>query len=252
MSRKSSSWHLSDPGTSRFRFFRSQIYRAFGSRRDWLRHRSQDDPSNQKQSRNPSLLPVQEKLGSSRVFLQTFPVEEASSFCSNPPPPPRERFRTIDAFHLEALHLSGLCNQSPSQIRRDLVFLSAKGIDRSDYPGAEGKLCLGQDSNQQFPSQPVLFPAIAIRLQPRQLVQETLPPSKISEGILRDHSDRILSPPGKIGENRPSEYTQITLRVYFQGNHGPYYPEYQKNGAIVNFDQLVKFPTNRHSEHPVF
>src|SRR4030043_893149 len=59
MSGKSSSWHLSDPGTSRFRFFRSQIYRAFGSRGDWLRHRSQDDPPHQKQSRNPSLFPVQ-------------------------------------------------------------------------------------------------------------------------------------------------------------------------------------------------
>ena len=62
MSGKSSSWHLSDPGASRFWFFRSQIYRASGSRGDWLCHRSQDDPSDQKQSRNPSLLPVKKNL----------------------------------------------------------------------------------------------------------------------------------------------------------------------------------------------
>ena len=186
-----------------------------------------------------SLLPVQEKLGSSRVFLQPFPVEETSSFCSNPPPPPRERFRTTDAFHPEALHLSGLCNQSPSQSRRDLVFLSAKGIDRSHYPGAERKLCLGQDSNQQFPGQPVLFSSPAIRLQSRQLVQETLPTSKISEGNLRDHSDRIFSPPGKIGQDATPESSQITQRVYLQTDPGSYHPEYQKNETVINFNQLV-------------
>jgi len=239
MSEKSSSWDLSGPGTRGFRFFRSQIYRASGSKGDWLCHRRQDDSSDQKQIRNPSLLPVQEKLGSRRVFLQTFPVEEASSFCSNPPPPPRERFRTTDAFHFETLHLSGLCNQSPSQSRRDLVFLSGKGIDRSHYQEAERKLCLGQDSHQQFPSQPVLFPALAVRLQSRQLVQETLPTSKISQCNLRDHSDRILSPSCKIGQDATPECSQITQRVYLQTNPGSYHPEYQKDEIIINFNQLV-------------
>jgi hypothetical protein len=84
------------------------------------------------------------------------------------------------------------------------------------------------------------------------LVQEALPTPKISEGNLGDYSNRILSPPGKVGENRPSEYTQITLGVYFQGKHGPYYPKYQKNEAIVNLEQFVKFLKNRRSEYPVF
>src|SRR4030043_760467 len=76
MSPKGSSWYLSDSSTSRFRFFRSQIYRASGPRGHWLCHRSQDYPSDPKENRNPSLSPVQEELGRSRVFLQTFPVEE--------------------------------------------------------------------------------------------------------------------------------------------------------------------------------
>jgi len=244
MSGKNSPWHLSDPGTSRFRFFRSQIYRASGSRGDWLCHRSQDDPSDQRENRNPSLSPVQEELGSSRVFLQTFPVEEASSFCSNPSPPPRERLRTTDAFHFEALQLSGLCNQSPSQSRRGLVFLSTQGSDRSHYQGAERKLCLGQDSNQQFPSQPVLFPSLAVRLQSCQLVQETLPTSKISECNLRDHSDRILSPPCKIGQDATPECSQITQRVYLQTNLGSCHPKYQKDEIIIDFDQFVNFFRN--------
>src|SRR5208337_1467988 len=197
---------------------------------------------NQKQSGYPSLLPVQEKLGSSRVFLQTFPVEETSSFCSNPPPPPRERFRTTDAFHFEALLLSGLCNQSPSQSRRDLVFLSAKGIDRSHYPGTERKLCLGEDSHQQFPSQPVLFPALALRLQSRQLVQETLLTSKISECNLRDHPDRIHSASSKIGQKTTSECPQITQRVYLSADPGSYPSEYQKDEGIINFPICNFFP----------
>src|SRR4030043_100017 len=36
MSPKSSSWYLPDSSTSRFRFFRSQIYRASGPRGHWL------------------------------------------------------------------------------------------------------------------------------------------------------------------------------------------------------------------------
>src|SRR4030043_800215 len=234
MSGENSSWHLSDPGTSRFRFFRSQIYRASGSRGYWLSHRSQEDPSNQKQNRNPSLPSVQERLGSSRVFLQTFPVEGTSSFCSHPPSPPRERLRTTDAFHFEALQLSGLCNQSPSQSRRDLVFLSTQGSDRSHYQGAERKLCLGQNSNQQFPSQPVLFPSLAVRLQSHQLVQETLPTSKISECNLRDDSDRIFSPPCKIGQVAAPKRSQITQRVYLKTDLGSYHPEDQRDKTIIN------------------
>ncbi len=244
MSAKGSPWHLPDPSTSRFRFFRSQIYRASGSRGDWLCHRSQDDPSDPKENRNPSLSPVQEKLGSSRVFLQTFPVEEVSSFCSNPSPPPREGLRTTDSFRSEALHLSGLCNQSPTQSGRDLVFLSAQGSDRSHHQRAERKLRLGQDSNQQFPSQPVLFLSLAVRLQSCQLVQETLSPSKISECNLRDHSDRVLSPPCKIGQDATSECTQITQRVYLQTDLGSYHPEYQKDQIIINFNQFVNFFRN--------
>ena len=248
MSGENSPWHLSDPGTGRFRLFRSQIYRASGPRRHWLCHRSQDDSSYQKQNRESSLLPVQEKLGSSRVFLQTFPVEEISSFCSHPPPPPRERLRSTDAFHFETLQLSGLCNQSPPQSRRDLVFLSAQGSDRGHYQGTERKLCFGQDSDQQFPSQPVLFPSLAVRLQSRQLVQENLSASKISECNLRDHSDRIFSPPCKIGQVATPQRSQITQRVYLKTDLGSYHPEDQRDETIINFNQFVIFLRNKLSK----
>jgi hypothetical protein len=76
------------------------------------------------------------------------------------------------------------------------------------------------------------------------LVQEALPASKISECNLGDHSDRIVSPSRKIGQNRPSEYTQITLRVYLQSNLESYYPEYQKDEALVNFKQFATFFSN--------
>ena len=252
MSAKGSPGHLPDQGASRFWFFRSPVYRTSGSRGHWLCYRSKDDSSDQKQNRASSLSPVQEKLGGSRVFLQTFPVEGASSFRSHPPSSSRERLRTTDAVHFEALQLSGLCHQSPSQSRRDLVFLSAQGSNRDHYQGTESKLCFGQNSNQQFPGQPVLLPSLAVRLQSRQLVQENLFTSKISACNLGDHSDGILSPPCKIGQVATSERSQITQRVYLQNNLGPYYPEYQKDEVIINFHQFVNFPRYKYSESSVF
>ena len=131
-----------------------------------------------------------------------------------------------------------------SKSRKDLVFLSAQGRYRGHHQGAERKLCLGQDSNQQFPSQPVLFPSFGVCLQYCQLVQKTLPATKISACYLRDDSNRILGIASQIGQNRPPEYTQITWRVYLQTNPRPYHPEYQKDGAIINFDHLANFFRN--------
>src|SRR4030043_2280492 len=201
MSGKNSPWHLSDPGTSRFRFFRSQIYRASGSRGHWLCHRSQDDPSDQKQNRKSSLSQLQEGLGCRRIFLPTFPVEEAPSFCRHPSSPSRKRLRTTGSLYPEALCLPGLCNKSFSKSRKDLVFLSAQGRYRGHHQGAERKLCLGQDSNQQFPSQPVLFPSFGVCLHSCQLVHATLPATEIPACYLRDDSSRILGIASQIGQN---------------------------------------------------
>jgi hypothetical protein len=65
--------------------------------------------------------------------------------------------------------------------------------------------------------------------------------SKISECNPRDNSDRILSPPCKIGQDATPECSQITQRVYLQTDPGSYHPEYQKNEIIINFNQLVIF-----------
>ena len=157
--------------------------------------------------------PIKNKIGNLRYhrfkkdwaaaefFYQPFRWKKPHRFVVIRRPLPEKDSEQLTLFHPEALRLSGLCNQSPSQSRKDLVFLSAQGSDRSHHQGAERKLCLGQDSNQQFPSQPVLFPSLAVCLQSCQLVQETLPTSKISECNLRDDSDRILSPACKIGQN---------------------------------------------------
>ena len=189
---------------------------------------------------------------SSRVFLPTFPVEEAPSFCSHPSPPSPKRLRTTNSLYPEAFCLSGLCNQSPSKSRKDLVFLSAQGSDRGHHPGAERKLCLGQDSNQQFPSQLILFLSSAVCLQYCQLVQKTLPTTEIPACYLRDDSNGILGIASKIGQNRPPEYTQITFRVYLPTNPGSHYPEYQKDQAIINFNHFAKIFRNEHPEYPVF
>src|SRR5512139_3904919 len=252
MSWENSIGHLPYPNTSRFGFLRSQIYRTSGSRGHWLCHRSQDDPSNQKQNRKSSLSQLQEGLGCRRIFLPTFPVEEAPSFCRHPSSPSRKRLRTTDPLYPEALCLPGLCNKSFSKSRKDLVFLSAQGRYRGHHQGAERKLCLGQDSNQQFSSQPVLFPSFGVCLQSCQLVQETLPATEIPACHLRDDSSRILGIASQIGQNRPPEYTQITCRVYRQTNLGPHYPEYQKNEAIINFNHFAKLFSNEHPEYPVF
>ena len=218
---------------------------------NWLCHRSQNDPSDPRENRNPSLSSVQEELGSSRIFLQTFPLEEASSFCSHPPPSLRERLRTTDAFHFEALQLPGLCHQSPSPSRRDLVFLSTQGSDRGHYQGTESKLCFDQDSNQQFPSQPILFPSLGVCLQSCQLVQKALPTAKIPTSYLRDDSNRIPGIASQISQNTTSECTQIACRVHIQKDPGSYHPKYQKDEALINFYHFAKFLSNGMSESPV-
>ncbi len=146
-------------------------------------------------------------------------------FNRSSPPPTRERLRTTDSFHFEALHLPGLCDQPFTPSGGNLVFLSAQGSHRSDHPRAERKLRLGQNPDQEFPSQPVLFPSLVVRLQSGQLVQEALSPPTISECNLRDDSHRTPSPPCKIGQNTASKCSQITQRVYFETDLGFYRPK---------------------------
>ena len=52
-------------------------------------------------------------------------------------------------------------------------------------------------------------------------------------------SRRILSPPGKIGQDATPECSQIAQRVYLQTDPGSYHPEYKKNEIIITFNQLV-------------
>jgi hypothetical protein len=119
---ENSTGHLSYPGTSRFGFFQSQIYRASVSRRHLLCYRSQDDLRNQKQNRHAPLSHLQEGLGSSRVFLSTFPLEETSSFCGHPGAPSRKRLRPAHSLHSKTLCLLGLCDQSSFKSRKVWYF----------------------------------------------------------------------------------------------------------------------------------
>ena len=189
--------------------------------------------------------------GAAEFFYKPFRWKEPHRFVVIRRPLPEKDSEQLVLFTLK--HYSyQIFVTTLSQSRRGLVFLSAQGSDRGHYQGTERKLRLGQDSNQQFSSQSVLFPSPAVCLQSRQLVQEDLSASKISECNLRDYSDGILSPSRKIGQNRSSEFTQIIFSVSFQGNLGPYYPEYQKDEALVIFRQFAKSLINRHSEYPVF
>jgi len=222
---QSSSPSLSYSPPSRCWFLRPQVYRGSGGEKYWLLYRSQDDQSYQKQSGMSSLSPVQEKLGSSPVFLSTLPVEETTSFCSNQATSAGRRLRSIYSLYRKALCLSGLCNQSSLKSRKNLVFLQVPSSRRSPHQGTERKLCFSQNSNQQLSGQSGLFFFAPFCLQYRQLVQESLFASKISECYLRNHSDRVLGITSQISQNRPSECTQITGRIYFRANIGTHYSE---------------------------
>ena len=241
---ENSARNLLDSSLSRLRILRPQIYRAPGSRGDWLCHCGQDDQAHQKQNRKSSLSQLQEGLGCSRIFLPTVPLGEAPSLCSHSSSPPRERHRPTYPLCPKTLCLSSLCNQSSLTTRKDLVFLSTSSRYRNHHQRVERKLCFGQNSYQQFSSQPPLFSPFIAGLQYRQLVQKALLATKISGCYLRDDSNRILGIASQIGQNRPPEYTQITCRVYLQTNPRPYHPEYQKDGAIINFDHLANFFRN--------
>jgi hypothetical protein len=63
---------------------------------------------------------------------------------------------------------------------------------------------------------------------------------EIPECHFRNHSDGILGIASTLGQNRPSEYPQVTHRVYLQTNVGLHYPEYQKDGFAVILTHLQK------------
>ena len=112
----------------------------------------------------------------------------------------------------------------PSEAK-DLLFLSAKSRDRNYHQGIERKFRFSQNPNQQLPGQSNLFFFAPFCLQYRQLVQETLSTTEISECYLRNHSDRVLSITSQVGQNRPPEYTQITSRIYLRANIETHYSE---------------------------
>ena len=91
-----------------------------------------------------------------------------------------------------------------------------------------------------------------VYLQYRQLVQTTLSTTQISTCDLGDDSDRVPGFTRPIGQNRPSEYPQITGRVYLQTDPGLYYSKYQKDEAFVGFNHFAKLFKNRMPKPSVF
>ncbi len=140
---------------------------------------------------------------------------------------------------------SSVCNQSSLTTRKDLVFLSAPNCYRNHHQRVERKLCFGQDSHQQYSSQPTVFSAFTARLQYRQLVQKTLLATEIPECHLRDHSNGIPGIACKVSQKGPSKYPQITHGVYLQTNTGSHYPEYSKDGPVIILNTLLKNPEMR-------
>ena len=225
MFRQTSSVSLSYSPASRLWFLRSQVHRTPRRSKYWLLYCSQDDSSYQEQSMGSSLSPVQERLGSGRVSLSTVSLEETTPFCGDSPTFTRKRLRTTHPLYFKALCLSSFCNQSPFESRKGLVFLQTPSNHRSPYQGTQRELCSWPNPNQQLPCQSGLFFFTPFRLQHRQLVQETLPTTEISECCFRDYSDRVLSIAREISKNRQPQHTQITSRIYLQTNIGTHYSE---------------------------
>ena len=225
MFRENPSLSLSYSSASRLRFLRSQVYRTPRRSKYWLLYCSQNDPSYQGESVEPPLSQIQEELGSCRVLLPTLSLEETTSFCSNQTTTTRKRLRTTHSLYLKTICLSDLCNQSPFEARKSLVFLQTPSIYRSSYQRTERKLCSGQDSNQQLPSQSGLFFSAPFCLQYRQLVQKALSSTEIPECYIRNYSDRVPGIAGQIGQIKEPECTQITSRIYSPTDIGSYYSE---------------------------
>lgn len=209
----------------RFRFLRSQIYRASRRGKGWLCRGSQNHLSHKKTPGRPTLSQVQERLGSSRVLLQTLEMEKSSSLCSDTQTATRERCRTAYTFHPNPLCLSGLCNQPSYETSKHLVLLQRPSHYRANYQRTQGRLHFSQDSHKQLSGQSGLFLSTAFRLQYSQLVQENLFIPKIPECYLTDYSHRVFSFASKIGQVTSQECAQIAGRIYLQANIGTDYAQ---------------------------
>jgi len=223
MSGQNSPLYLPHPRASRFWIFRSQVHQDPRRQQGWLRHRSKNNQYYQEQAIRAAISQIQEGLGISRILLYTIRVEGASSFCGNPPAITRKRFRSTHSFHAETLCLSSICNQSSHEVRECLVFLSGESSHRNLYQRTQTRLCACQNSNEQIPSQSVLFPFTSLCLQYRQLVQTDLFTTTIPECYSGNYSHRTSGLTGKAGQIRKQKCTQTTGGVYFQTSAGSHY-----------------------------
>lgn len=225
MLKQDSSLYLSLQSKSRCGFLQSQTYQTSRGEKYWLCNCCQNYQTHQMAIGRSALSPIQKILGSGRIPLHPPQLEKASQIYSYPQTTSRKRFRPTNSFHHKAILLSSFRNQSPFKFRKCLVFLSWPSTYRKIHQRIKRKFCSGQNPYQQFSGKSVLFSSITFRLQHRQLVQEDMSASKISQCHPRDYSYRIFSDSSQVGENRQQKYPQNTSRIYFRTVFRKHYSE---------------------------
>lgn len=212
--------HLPSAGKSRLWVFRSGIHRTSRREKNRLCHRSQDDYDDQEKGRWASVSSVQRRMASSGVLLHPLAMEGTSPVCSDSPTAAAKGDRAVDSFCHEAMGLSGFCDQLALGPREHLVFLSRPGCDRNTHQRTEGKLCIGQDSYEQFSCQPsVLLPA-SIGLRHRQLVSTDMLAGVFSKCYTSNNTDGISCIACTADKIRQQECAAIAGRVCDTGDHG--------------------------------
>lgn len=158
---------------------------------------------------------IQERLGDSRVFLQTSGLERRPPVCGSSPSHTRKTFGATYFVYSEALCLPCVCHQSASATSRGLVLLQRPRWYRDQYQTSWRRFCLGQNPDQEVSSKRSVFLSTSFCLQHYQLTQTDLFASEVSEYYITNHSHRTSGSTCETGQVKEQERAQVASRVSF-------------------------------------
>lgn len=224
-----------------YRGVQPQVYLTFRREKHWLCSGGKADWWHKEKDSWFTLLPIQERPVSCRIPTYTYAMERISPVRCDLQKTSGKTRRTTNIVYHGTLLLPDICYQSSTGGSQYLVFLQRQGFYRNSYQRTETRLHFDKNTYKQIYCKPSVFFFTSVCLQYSQLVQTSLFTETITECDIRNYSYRYSSSASKINQQRTSEYSQITKRIYFYPDAELHYAENRKFKEQINFVDLQNF-----------
>jgi DDE family transposase len=150
-----------------------------------LCHRRQTHPTYQTQVGSPEIRLGEDRSANSRILLSAHSLVSSLPLRSYSTTSARRVGPTADLVQARELPLPGPGYQSRSETPQPLALLQWSSGNRTDYPGAQGRLPFGQDPHPSLPRQRGLLASLTIGLQLSELVQAAVFAPGVSDRYAR-------------------------------------------------------------------